>query len=83
MTSPRRATRTTSLAARFVRGPHLSAPDDAEQRLADWLAELEPEQAAAIARSLDRFPHARTILLGDRRSLALSVRPDPRRCRRG
>ena len=36
------------LAARFVDGPHLSVPDKAEQRLADWLADLEPEQAAAI-----------------------------------
>ena len=36
------------LAARFVDGPHVSAPDKAEQRLADWLADLAPEQAAAI-----------------------------------
>ena len=30
------------LAARFVDGPHLSAPDKAEQRLADWLTDLGP-----------------------------------------
>jgi len=36
------------LAARFVDGPHVSAPDKAEQRLADWLADLPPQQAAAI-----------------------------------
>ena len=28
------------LAARFVDGPHVSAPDKAEQRLADWLTDL-------------------------------------------
>jgi glutamate-ammonia-ligase adenylyltransferase len=52
------------LAARFVDGPHLSAPDIAEQRLADWLADLAPGQAAAIDDLAARFPLARTILLG-------------------
>ena len=52
------------LAARFVDGPHVSAPDKAEQRLADWLADLAPEQAAAIGDLAGRFPRARTILLG-------------------
>src|ERR1700731_1988034 len=52
------------LAARFVDGPHVSAPDQAEQRLADWLTDLAPEQAAAIADVVARFPRARTILLG-------------------
>src|SRR5712664_242224 len=52
------------LAARFVDGPHVSAPDQAEQRLADWLTDLAPEQAAAIADLVARFPRAKTILLG-------------------
>ena len=52
------------LAARFVDGPHVSAPDRAEQRLADWLTDLAPAQAAALDDLVDRFPRARTILLG-------------------
>src|SRR5216684_1062016 len=52
------------LAARFVDGPHVSAPDKAEQRLADWLTDLPPEQAAAIDDLVIRFPPARTCLLG-------------------
>src|SRR6266850_1995290 len=52
------------LAARFVDGPHVSAPDQAEQRLADWLTDLASEQAAAIADLVARFPRAKTILLG-------------------
>ena len=52
------------LAARFVDGPHVSVPDRAEQHLADWLADLEPAQTAAIHDLLTRFPRARTILLG-------------------
>ena len=52
------------LAARFVDGPHVSAPDNAEQRLADWLADLAPEQAAAVDGLFARFPRARTIMLG-------------------
>jgi [glutamine synthetase] adenylyltransferase / [glutamine synthetase]-adenylyl-L-tyrosine phosphorylase len=51
------------LSARFVDGPHVSAPDKAEQRLNDWLAELEPVQSAAID-ELSDHPHARDILLG-------------------
>ena len=53
-----------SLAARFVDGPHVSAPDKAEQRLRDWLTDLAPGQAAAIDGLLARFPRAKTILLG-------------------
>jgi glutamate-ammonia-ligase adenylyltransferase len=53
-----------ALAARFVDGPHVSAPDKAEQRLRDWLTDLAPGQAAAIDELLARFPRARTILLG-------------------
>src|ERR1700687_1354726 len=52
------------LAARFVDGPHVSAPDKAEQRLADWLTDLPPEQAAPIDDLVTRFPLARTCLLG-------------------
>ncbi|HTA99423.1 MAG TPA: bifunctional [glutamine synthetase] adenylyltransferase/[glutamine synthetase]-adenylyl-L-tyrosine phosphorylase [Bradyrhizobium sp.] len=52
------------LAARFVDGPHVSAPDQAEQRLTDWLTDLAPEQSAALDDLLARFPRAKTILLG-------------------
>src|SRR6202048_33415 len=52
------------LAARFVDGPHVSAPDKAEQRLRDWLTDRAAEQAAAIDDLIARFPRARTILLG-------------------
>ncbi|MGJ4891106.1 bifunctional [glutamine synthetase] adenylyltransferase/[glutamine synthetase]-adenylyl-L-tyrosine phosphorylase [Bradyrhizobium sp. HKCCYLRH3099] len=52
-----------NLAGRFVAGPHVRAPDKAEQFLQDWLAELEPAQAASLAALLgDGW--ARTILLG-------------------
>ena len=54
----------TALAARFVDGPRLSAPDQAEQRLADWLTDVAAEHAAAINEVAARFPLARTILLG-------------------
>src|SRR5438105_13465693 len=53
----------SALAARFVRGPHITASSNAEQRLGVWLAELEPQQAAEISAWLDR-PPARAILLG-------------------
>src|SRR3954447_13883731 len=52
-----------ALAARFVSGPHITASSNAEQRLGDWLAELEPSQAAEIGMWLDR-PPARALLLG-------------------
>src|SRR6201998_86761 len=52
-----------ALAARFVDGPHVSAPDKAEQVLGSWLADLGGDQAAEIPALLD---HARvkTIMLG-------------------
>ena len=53
----------SALAARFVSGPYIATTVDAEQRLGDWLAELEPAQSAAIEQWLDR-PFARDILLG-------------------
>ena len=52
------------LAARLVDGPHVSAPDKAEQRLEDWLTDLATEQAAAVRGLMSRFPRAGTILLG-------------------
>jgi [glutamine synthetase] adenylyltransferase / [glutamine synthetase]-adenylyl-L-tyrosine phosphorylase len=52
------------LAARFVDGPHVSAPDQAKQRLADWLTDLAAEQAAALGDLMVRFPRAGTMLLG-------------------
>jgi glutamate-ammonia-ligase adenylyltransferase len=61
--APGNADRHRGLAARFVDGPHVSASSDAEQRLKDWLAELEPAQSAAISELL-ASPCARTILLG-------------------
>src|SRR5215212_4670741 len=56
--------KSTALIARFADGPHVSAPDDAEHRLADWLTDLAPEQAAAVDDLLTRFPRGKTILLG-------------------
>jgi glutamate-ammonia-ligase adenylyltransferase len=56
--------KSSALAARFVDGPHVSAPDKAEQRVKDWLAELLPVQADAIDELLAQFPRARAILLG-------------------
>jgi glutamate-ammonia-ligase adenylyltransferase len=52
------------LAARFVEGPRLFAPEEAQQRLAGWLGDLAPEQADAIRGFADRFPLAKTILEG-------------------
>ena len=52
------------LAARFVDGPRLSSAIEAEQRLDSWLADLEPGQSAAIRDVADRFPRAKTVLLG-------------------
>jgi glutamate-ammonia-ligase adenylyltransferase len=52
------------LAARLAGGPQVSAPDKAGQRLADWLAEIEPIQSAAIRELAARFPFANRILLG-------------------
>jgi [glutamine synthetase] adenylyltransferase / [glutamine synthetase]-adenylyl-L-tyrosine phosphorylase len=54
---------TKMLAARFTCGPHVLAPDKAGQILGDWLAELAPEQSAAINALLDHS-FTRAILLG-------------------
>jgi [glutamine synthetase] adenylyltransferase / [glutamine synthetase]-adenylyl-L-tyrosine phosphorylase len=53
----------TALAARFVEGPYVAAPDQAERILSDWIAELNPAQSAVIDTLLD-LPFAKTILLG-------------------
>jgi glutamate-ammonia-ligase adenylyltransferase len=51
----------TSLAARFVGGPHLSVPEKAQQRLSQWLADLAPGQAPEFEDLFARFPHAEGI----------------------
>ena len=43
------------LAARFVEGPRLFAPDHARLRLESWLADLSAEHAAAIQHLIERF----------------------------
>jgi glutamate-ammonia-ligase adenylyltransferase len=53
-----------SLAARFVDGPQVSAPLEAQQRLAGWFADLEPGQAIMIRELAGHFPRVDTILLG-------------------
>jgi hypothetical protein len=40
-----------TLAARFVAGPKLFAPEDAGRRLADWLGDIPPEAAAAFSQA--------------------------------
>ncbi|CCD96583.1 Glutamate-ammonia-ligase adenylyltransferase ((Glutamate--ammonia-ligase) adenylyltransferase) (Glutamine-synthetase adenylyltransferase) (ATase) [Bradyrhizobium sp. ORS 375] len=61
--APGNADGQSSLAGRFVAGPHVRAPDKAEHRLQDWLAELEPSLAASLRALLaDGWP--RTILSG-------------------
>src|SRR5712671_4193784 len=64
MTSSAKGDADQCLAAQFVDGPHVSAPDKAQQRLADWLKDLAPEQVAVIGGLIARFPLANTILLG-------------------
>src|ERR1700675_1644872 len=51
------------LAARFVDGPYVAASNQAEQRLSDWLSDLEPAQSAALDELL-AHPFARAILRG-------------------
>lgn len=72
-----------ALAARFVTGPQLFAPDDARQRLVGWLEDLAPEQREAIDAICAPYPLTRTIL----ESIAEAspylfdlVRADPVRC---
>ena len=69
------------LAARFVEGPRLFAPAEAQQRLAGWLGDLAPEQASAIRGSCRPVSASQNHPRRHRRSLVLSVRSDARRCR--
>src|ERR1051326_448448 len=50
--SVRLAMTTRALAARLVDGPHVPAPDKAEETLQGWLADLEPGQSAEIGELL-------------------------------
>ncbi len=52
------------LVARFADAPHVNSPDDARQRLADWLGDCEPGQARAIATLAAAHPALDAILLG-------------------
>src|SRR4051812_28025746 len=52
------------LAARFVEGPRLFAPDQARLRLEGWLADLDGEHESAIRSLAGRFPRLRAILEG-------------------
>src|SRR5665213_2082518 len=52
------------LAARFVDTPQLSDPLEAERRLAGWLADIEPDQAAAIRGFAGQFPQVHRMLQG-------------------
>ncbi|HVV40087.1 MAG TPA: bifunctional [glutamine synthetase] adenylyltransferase/[glutamine synthetase]-adenylyl-L-tyrosine phosphorylase [Nitrobacter sp.] len=53
-----------SLAARLTDGPKVAASAEARKRLDDWLADVEPEQSAAIRQLAGASPRAETILLG-------------------
>ncbi len=52
------------LAARFVTGPQLSEPAEAERRLADWFVDISPEHARVLEEIIGQFPHAKSILAG-------------------
>ena len=71
------------LAARFVDGPHVSAPDKAEQRLTDWLTGLAAEQAPlrTTAQPMARLKHQTTQTRTQTRSRVTRATSD--RCRRG
>ena len=51
-----------SLAARFVTGPKLFAPDEAARRLGEMLGDVAPEQARELRDIGARFPQAQNIL---------------------
>jgi [glutamine synthetase] adenylyltransferase / [glutamine synthetase]-adenylyl-L-tyrosine phosphorylase len=55
--------KSSALAARFVDAPHVDHAVNAERRVADWLAELEPKQSEALDELLDH-PFAKAVLLG-------------------
>jgi glutamate-ammonia-ligase adenylyltransferase len=65
MTSPTTgAADRPALAASFVTGPKPFAPAEAARRLADWLGDLDPAQASALAEICAVFPQAKAILEG-------------------
>ncbi len=51
----------TSLAARFVTGPYLSASGAASRRISDWLSDLAPGKAAEFEELFARFPYSGRI----------------------
>jgi glutamate-ammonia-ligase adenylyltransferase len=53
-----------SLAALVVTGPVVYAAPEAAQRLDGWLADLPPEQAAAMSALAAQFPKVRTLIEG-------------------
>ncbi len=53
-----------TLAARFVAGPKLFVPADAERRLADWLGDIAPEAATTLKTMSGSLPYAKAILEG-------------------
>ena len=53
-----------TLAARFVAGPKLFAPEQAGRRLAEWLGDVSPEAASALMAISGSLPQAKTILEG-------------------
>ena len=61
------------LAARFVDGPHVSAPDKAEHRLRDWLTDLAPAQAAAIDGTPCAISPSQDHSFGYRRGLSVPL----------
>jgi [glutamine synthetase] adenylyltransferase / [glutamine synthetase]-adenylyl-L-tyrosine phosphorylase len=52
------------LAARFASGPAVSAAEDADRRVAQWLDGVATPQREAILAILDRHPLARAIVAG-------------------
>ncbi|HEY0328037.1 MAG TPA: bifunctional [glutamine synthetase] adenylyltransferase/[glutamine synthetase]-adenylyl-L-tyrosine phosphorylase [Rhodopseudomonas sp.] len=73
------------LAAHFVSAPRLFAADEAEQRLAEWLDDIDPAQADGFRAVTAQFPVARAVLLGIAEAspyLFDLVRADPARALR-
>ena len=65
MSSPEMGgTNRPTLAARFVAGPKLFAPEEAERRLAEWLGDISPEAATALKAISGSLPQAKAILEG-------------------
>ncbi len=52
------------LASRFVDAPHVISPDDARQRLADWLGDCDPSQAVSLRDLTTSHAKLDAILLG-------------------